>query len=600
MKKITTLVIFFHWAFAASGQSNAARFEKVILEGNSDKAFELVRNVFGVPAIKDPFLHFRERGIKKLISYYEHKNKRIEATSLIKFSQTREFWKNYSEQFTAGKWNYRSLYKTDSLAWQGANYSITLIYAHEMGHYMSYNLVSDFDDDYTCEEVVANQCLAAFANAFNGNKKLDMHKQLFLSLVRQTAALIPDTAKTDFYTPMDSWCAPNPMNSFFDYYEKDEIRFLRLYGYSQFRMMEQTLTDYKGGTIENFIKTSFLNNYDTYTGKEHFKPLRYKIASTKNYSRINDCRVWLNSVKTGKGNYFYPYTLNNYKYYIGEKDEVLDAYISEETLFYPDTLKPNSYSRYLLHNEVQKTDTSLQLETVVYFDSFSSRQVQGKSITAEFEIQGAFQNATGTNYLVKKWNRTYPLDAFEADSTSLQHEFCYVFKEGENYYSRRFTLPDSLYKKKGMENQELMLAGSNSGIPLIISNEMTKEHTQTISIYPVNTDSAWLEPMIWQGGSANKGYFNMLYPTVWFDDAARTIQLAFWNPVTGRICFIKIKETGTEGHELYQQSRAGNYGPKLKVNALRFTAANKLQVLAETRQPGNSTRPIMQHLLIQW
>ena len=151
-----------------------------------------------------------------------------------------------------------------------------------------------------------------------------------------------------------------------------------------------------------------------------------------------------------------------------------------------------------------------------------------------------------------------------------------------------------------MENQELMLTGSNSGIPLIISNEMTKEHTQRISIYPVNTDSVWLEPMIWHGGSAKKGYFNMLYPTVWFDDVARIIQLAFWNPVTGRIYFIKIKETGTEGYELYNQALAGKYGPKLKVNALRFAAANKLQVLAETRKPGNSTAPIMQQMLIQW
>lgn len=600
MKKTISFIFLVHFVFAASAQSNGARFEKVILSGNSDQAFELVRNVFGVPAIKDPFLHFRERGIKKLISYYEHKSKKIEATSLIKFSQTREFWKNYSEQFTAGKWNYKSLYKTDSLAWQAANYSITLIYAHEMGHYMSYNLVSDFDDDYTCEEVVANQCLAAFANAFNGNKKLDMHKQLFLSLVGQTAALIPDSAKTDFYIPMDNWCAPNPMNSFFDFYEKDEIRFLRLYGYSQFRMMEQTLSNYKGGMIDNFIKTNFLDNYDAYTGKEHFKPLHYKIVSTKNYSRISNCRVWLSSVKTSKGNYFYPHILNNYRYYFGDKNGILDAYISEQTLFYDDTLKPTTYSRYHLHNEEQKTDTTLQLETVVYFDSLSSRQVQGKSMSADFEIQGAFQNASGTNYLVKKRYRTYLPDADETDSTTVEYEFCYVFNETGNYYSRRFMLPDSLYKKNGMENQELMLTGSNSGIPLIISNEMTKEHTQRISIYPVNTDSVWLEPMIWQGGSAKKGYFNMLYPTVWFDDAARTIHLAFWNPVTGRICLIKIKETDSEGYELYNQALAGKYGPKLKVNALRFAAANKLQVLAETRKPGNSTAPIMQQMLIQW
>ena len=600
MKKIFFLFFLLFSLSGAYAQNKGSMFEKVMLSGSSEQAFDLVRNMFGMPSFKEPFLHFKERGIKQLVSFYDHKDKRIEATSLIKFSQTKEFWKNYSEQFTAGKWNYKSLYKTDSLAWQAANYSITLIYAHEMGHYMSYNLVSDFDDDYTCEEMVANQCLAAFANAFNGNKKMDMHKRLFLELVKQTAAMIPDSAKTDFYIPMEKWCIPNPMNSFFDYYEKDEIRFLRLYGYIQFRMMEQTLSNYKGGTIDNFLKTNFLNNYDTYTGKEHFKPMRYKIASTKNYSRINDCRVRLSYIRTGMGNYFYPYILNNFRYYIGNNGEILDSYISEQTFFYNDTLEPGTYARFHLTNELQRPDTNLILENIVYADSVSSRQVSGKSVSADFEIQSVFNNTEGTNYLIIKRNRVYATDADIPDSIDVQYEFRHLFKEGDNYYSRRFNLPDSMYKKDDMENQELMLAGSNSGIPLIITNEMTKEHIQTISIYPVNTDSAWLEPVIWQGGPANKGYFNMLYPTVWFDDVARIIQLAFWNPVTGRIYFIKIKETGTEGYELYNQSLTGKYGPKLKVNALRFAAANKLQVFAETRQPGNNTKPVMQHMFIQW
>jgi hypothetical protein len=281
MKKIAALLVVLLATYSVRSQNNAIGFEKVMLSGNSEKAFDFVRNMFGVPAMQDPYLHFKERGIKQLISFYEHKDRKIEATSLIKFNQTKEFWKNYSVQFTAGKWNYRSLYKTDSLAWQAANYAITLIYAHEMGHYMSYNLISDFDQDYTCEEVVANECLAAFANAFNGNKKLDMHKQLFLSLVKQTAALIPDSAKTDFYIPLDKWCAPSPMDSFFDYYQKDEIRFLRLYGYIQFKMMEQTLSNYKGASFTNFLTTTFLNYYKTYTGAEHFKPLRYKTLATK-------------------------------------------------------------------------------------------------------------------------------------------------------------------------------------------------------------------------------------------------------------------------------------------------------------------------------
>lgn len=600
MKKTVFLLPLFLLSSHLLSQNNAAAFEKVMLSGNSDKAFEFVRNMFGMPAFKDPFLHFKERGIKQLVSFYDHKDKRIEATSLIKFHQTKEFWKNYSEQFTAGKWNYKSLYKTDSLAWQAANYSIILIYAHEMGHYMSYNLVSDFDDDYTCEEVIANQCLAAFANAFNGNRKLDMHKKLFLSLVKQTAALIPDSAKTDFYIPMDKWCAPNPMNSFFDYYEKDEIRFLRLYGYIQFRMMEQTLDNYRGGSLNNFLQTTFLTAYNTYTGKEHFKPLPYKIVSTGNYSRLSDCRVRLSLVKTEKGNYFYPYILNNFRYYFGNTDEIRYSYISEKTSFYNDSLEPNFYTSYYLTNEEHKKDTSSILETLIYFDSLSSRYSPGISLSTDFDIHSVFSDHSGTYYLVKKFSSFSPVHSFEADSFKVQYEFLYLFKEDSNYYYRRFTLPDSLHKKSSMENQEIQLAGTNTGIPVIITNELTKDHSQIISIYPVNTDSARLEPAIWQGDSGRKGYFNLLYPTIYIDETAKVIHLSFWNPVTAKICLLKIKEGSTDGYELYSKSFQGKYGPSLKVNTMRFTAANKLQVLAETRQPGNNSKAVMQLMLIQW
>src|SRR5688572_17019029 len=206
MKKKVLLPGFLLLFFTGYTQNKASEFEAILRSGNSAKAFQFVRNIFGVPEAKDPFLHFKERGITQLISFYDHSKKKIEATSLIRFDQTRAFWTNYSKQFTAGKWNYKNLYKNDSLAWLAANYSITLIYAHEMGHYISYNLVNDFHEDYTCEELVANQCLAAFANAFNGNKTLDKHKQLFLSLARQTYTLIPDSNNTDFPLPMENWC----------------------------------------------------------------------------------------------------------------------------------------------------------------------------------------------------------------------------------------------------------------------------------------------------------------------------------------------------------------------------------------------------------
>ncbi|HRF23191.1 MAG TPA: hypothetical protein PLR98_03480, partial [Chitinophagaceae bacterium] len=198
MKKISGILFFLFMTCTCTGQKIFNDFNAVIRSGSSEQAFAFVRNTFGLNYTEDPFLHFKERGIKKLVSFCSYGDRRIEATSLIKFNQTKEFWHNYSQQFTAGNWNYKTLYPTDSLAWEAANYSITLIYAHEMGHYMSFRYINPEKSSYTCEELVANECLTAFANLFNGHQKFDKHKKLFIELCAQTAAAIPDSNKTDF------------------------------------------------------------------------------------------------------------------------------------------------------------------------------------------------------------------------------------------------------------------------------------------------------------------------------------------------------------------------------------------------------------------
>ncbi|MGB3007601.1 MAG: hypothetical protein WBC06_13880 [Chitinophagaceae bacterium] len=600
MKNSALLVILLFYSFCIQSQNKAAEFEKIMIAGNSARGFEFVRNTFGIPSAQDPFLHFKERGIKQLISFYEHKDRSIEATSLIKFHQTKEFWKNYSQQFTAGKWNYKNLYKTDSLAWQAANYSITLIYAHEMGHYMSYNLVNDFSNDYTCEEVVANECLAAFANAFNGNKKLDLHKRLFLSLIKQTAALIPDSNKTDFNIPMEKWCAPNPMDNFFEYYQSDETRFLRLYGYSQFRMMEQTLSNYKGGALPDFLNKKFFNFYKTYTGAGNFKPLKYRIVGTSNFKNVGNNRIYINHIIRESGSYFNTYFLNNYKYHIGNKGQVLNSYIGDEKLFYPDTLEPNYYKRYNLVNEEVKPDTVLTTQNLIYIDSLSSWYGPDKSQRAEFDIVAAFTDTTGFYYLIKKYAWFYPANSYESDSATVEYELLKLFEIDDNYFIRRFMLPDSLNKNDRMVNQEISLTGINNGNIFLITNELTKEHSQVISMYPVNTDEGRLESAVWQGTTEKKGYFNIQYPTTFLDEVKKAINLCFWNPVTRKIYLVKIKDKGTEGFGLYQHSVLDTFGPQLKVNALRLVAPNKLMVFAETRPAGNSSKAVMQQLLLQW
>lgn len=180
MKKISGFLFSLFIICASNGQKIfISDFNAVIRSGSSEKAFEFVKYIWAYYT-EDPFLHFKERD-KKLVSFCSYGDRRIEATSLIKFSRTKEFWHNYSQQFTAGKWNYKTLYPTDSLAWEAANYSITLIYAHEMGHYISSRYINPEKSSYTCEELVANECLTAFANLFNGHQKFDNHKEYLLN-----------------------------------------------------------------------------------------------------------------------------------------------------------------------------------------------------------------------------------------------------------------------------------------------------------------------------------------------------------------------------------------------------------------------------------
>lgn len=103
MKKISFILALMLFAACSNGQNKASEFEVILRSGNSAKAFEFVRNYFGLGVKEDPFLHFKERGIRQLVSFCDYRLRRVEATSLIKFPRVREFWKNYSERINKQK-----------------------------------------------------------------------------------------------------------------------------------------------------------------------------------------------------------------------------------------------------------------------------------------------------------------------------------------------------------------------------------------------------------------------------------------------------------------------------------------------------------------
>jgi hypothetical protein len=56
--------IFLFIICSSNGQKLFTDFNAVIRSGSSEQAFAFVRNTFGLTYTQDPFLHFKERGIK--------------------------------------------------------------------------------------------------------------------------------------------------------------------------------------------------------------------------------------------------------------------------------------------------------------------------------------------------------------------------------------------------------------------------------------------------------------------------------------------------------------------------------------------------------
>ena len=603
MKRLFIFALIVLNSCTANNQKLIRDFEAVIKSGSSVKAFEFVRNSFGLPYSEDPFLHFKERGIKKLISFCSYGERRIEATSLIKFSQTKEFWTNYSKQFTAGNWNYLKLYKTDSLAWEAANYSITLIYAHEMGHYMSYRFINPEMASYTCEEVVANECLAAFANLFNGIKKFDTHKKLFIELCKQTAEAIPDSAKTTFKLPMEEWCKPNPMDAFFQYYEKDEERFLRLYGYLQFRMMENLLQT-RTENLESFSKNRFTNFYKKKTAASFFTPQTFKILKSEILPQASFTRFFYNKMESDSLSCYKTYSFNNDVVHLDINGNILSSGIETSNL-YPDTSYDDpayDIEQHTMWNYLDSSNRNIPLQGLSFLDSIKYVKTYAFS---------AYQAGESYWYLIKRIDKKYSFRQYVEDKANtdsldnlpVRNSFWFLYlkpMEAGKISYRQFELPDSLSDYSDIYYRDLHLAGYNNLGAAIINNEYLNNNRHRITLMPVDTNSLVLGEPLFQFESTDSSFFNMEIPTAFFDNTTGNFIIAFYNPVTERIHLLTITEKGIKGAEL-NNIKSDKYGSsKMIVTALRLIAPNKIIAIVKTRKPGNSSKIEIKRLTLQW
>lgn len=585
MKKAIVPLFFLFSLSSIYAQNKASSFEAVLKTGNSAKAFEFVRNYFNLSMTQDPFLYFKERGIKQLISFCDYRTRRIEATSLIKFSQVKEFWKNYSDQFTAGKWNYRSLYSNDSLAWLAANYSISLIYVHEMGHYMSLRFTQNSTETYTCEEYLANECLAAFANSFNGNKKMDLHKSLFLELARQTAMFTPESNKTNFEIPVKKWCDADPMKSYMNLFGSNDKEFLRFYGYTQFRMMEHALVNYSGESFAVFLDRKFYRRFNLFTGKANFKQLKYSILSSEIIKSKQIFAPWLYVSSSGvdSNSFFGYYNVNNLVTIINSNGEVFKSFPETEMVHYPDSNNERLLKQIIITTYKRQADSVHYIEGWKYADTVD----ETKPV-----IVSGWENNGSLHYLIKRF-------IWHDSIINIKYNYYTLFNRGNERFSLQFFLPDSLALSDELHN-EYLLAGTNMGFPVTIQNQLTKDLQQNISLYMIDTTENTLGVKLWNGSSKEKGFFNMYTPAVYFDTTAKKINIAFANPVSERIYLIRIGDTGTESFELFNPNANIKYPQQMRFCGLSFVSANQLYVLAGL--PDLKERPLtkVNKLLIKW
>lgn len=603
MKRIFFFTGFIFISLVANNQKLIRDFEAVIKSGSSVKAFEFVRNTFGLPYAEDPFLHFKERGIKKLISFCSYGERRIEATSLIKFSQTKEFWTNFSNQFTAGKWKYRKLYKNDSIAWEAANYSITLIYAHEMGHYMSFRFINPEMANYTCEEVVANECLTAFANLFNGNKKFDAYRKLFIELSKQIADAIPDSAKTAFKLPMEDWCKSNPMDSFFQYFEKDEERFLRLYGFLQFRMMENLLQT-RTESLESFSKKRFTNFYKKKTAASFFAPQPFKILKSETLAQATFSRFFYNKMESDSLSCYKTYSYNNDVVHLDKNGNILSSGV-EKTNLYPDTSYDDpayDIEQHTMWNYRDTANRKIPLQGLSFLDSIKYARTYAYS---------AYKAGESFWYLIKRIDKQYGYRQYMAENSNTdsldklpeRNSFWFLYLKpmaGNKISYRQFELPDSLSDYSNIYYRDLHLAGYNDRGATLINNEYLNNNRHRITLMPVDTNSLVLGDPLFQYESSDSSFFNIELPTAFFDTTTGNLIVAFYNPVTERIYLLTVTEKGMKGTELNNIKIDKYNSSKMIVTALRLIAPNKIIAIVKTKKPGNSSKIEIKRLILQW
>jgi hypothetical protein len=527
--------------------------------------------------------------------------RRIEATSLVKYHQVDSFWTNYSQQFTGGKWNYKNLFTSDSSALYGANYAITLVYAHEIGHYMRDRFVKYNGEDYTCEEVIANECLAAFACAFNDISRFDTHKENFIKMARQTYEAMPDSVKTSFDEKTADWCAPNPMKAYFDDYFTNEPKFLRLYGYSQLRMMEHALKNYNGQGWNDFLQTRFYRPFAVYNNTETFQTMPYSllkeellpslIAHTYENSRMDS--------SAGKG---YRITFTNAGFSINNQGDAFACYPYEEKVNDP---TKQWMSKSGVNHSYLVLKKALPDTQVYVMDGRVSDTVSNNSVM----IYNT-QIAPGAAYsqVVFKTSRLKPEyigikipedDWWFADTTTWESKLVKTYLDGKPSLVR--TLPDVLFDTTLYYQQsELLCINGANGLPLFFTNAVAKPgKKQILQLSHINPKTLKIEEVVFETALPASGFIEVKPATYYQEKGNKNAVFAFASPVTEKIYVIRKEGSHTKRLVLQNKTPGNPWGQQMQVTALRLIAPDKMYVLATSRKAGNTNEKIVRKLLIE-
>ncbi len=191
------------WNAMESGDTAAAFWQLAeIYERSGTDA--IARNKGGSLGLKlqEPF---------EIINRYSNGSVEISLSRMVKISEARQYWQNWSDVLAAGNFDHKNFFRNDEERRLLANFNVVVLASHELGHYLDYNYkMSDRDfsggflhdnDPLNCTEAYADKFAVSMLNTLAADPRFAALRKRYVELITEFNRSIPAENRYDFTTP---------------------------------------------------------------------------------------------------------------------------------------------------------------------------------------------------------------------------------------------------------------------------------------------------------------------------------------------------------------------------------------------------------------